>query len=220
MSILRPKMRPYRRARCDFIGMTPNDADLTSYTFPSVALGGAGLIALVAHGSGISNAARVLNSITVGGVGANIVAATNPSFSNPAVIAYLRVGEIAAADIGVNWNGSMSRCAVGVYRIRNNQSDTPVDYKNANSSGATALSVSLGIPRFGVAVFGAGNSYNGTNSFTWSNAGEDYDQRIDTTGSLTVTGAHLEAYNGSTPLSVTATALQSGIMALSGVSWF
>lgn len=219
---LMPIFSPVRSVNVSYIGLVQDASDLTTYTFTGANIGGPGLIVVIAHSSGSGGAARTLSSLTIGGVTANIISNSNPSFSDPSVIAYLRVSSGTTANIVATWSGGMSRCGISVFRITGNSNDAPYHAPaSVNSSSASALNISLNIPSGAGAVFGAGNSYNGAGvSFTWTNVTKDYDATLDSgAGYLEASGGHHQKYVGSTPLSVTATANHTSQMSMSAASW-
>lgn len=213
MSFPFPTFTAQRLVQCDAIGFTQDQSDQTNYTFTGVNIGGPGLIVVVAHGGG---GTRTLSSLTIGGVAANIIAATNGSLNPCAVIAWLRVASGTTADIVVGWSGGQNRCAIEVYRITGNLSDAPAAATQQQSSATTALSINLAIPAGGAAVVGASHVSSG--AFTWTNLTADYDVTVDTSGNTQCSGGHFSKYNGVTPLAITAAATSSA-MSLSGASW-
>lgn len=201
-------------AKCDYVGApAANTSDLTSYPFTGTSIGGSGLIVVVAFGSGAAAAARTVSSITLGGNAMNLH--SNVSAVDPIVIASYRVASGTTADIVVNWSGGMKRCEIVVLRIQGNNSDTPIDIKNATSGAASVLSASLGMPPGAVCVYGACSG--AATSFTTTGATEDYDAQLE--ANATATAGHVSGYFGATPLSIQCTAGASSDMSMAAVSW-
>lgn len=200
--------------KCDYVGApTPNTSDLTSYTFTGASIGGPGLIVVIAFGSGASGASRTVSSITLGGTAMSLH--SNVSAIDPTVIASYRVASGTTADVVVNWSGSMKRCGIVVLRIQGNNSDTPVDVKNATSGAASVLSTSLAMPQGAVAVYSACSG--AATSFATTGATEDYDAQLES--NATATAGHVSAYAGASPLNIQCTAGSSSDMSMAAVSW-
>lgn len=216
MTFPMPYMNPSHPVTCDFIGpISTNVADRSSYTFSATPIGGPGLIVVIAQAS--SYLSNSLSGLTIGGVSANIIAATNTSALSNAQIAYLRVASGTQADIVVNWTGNRDRCSIAVYRIQGNTSDTPVDAQHIQNGSASSLSINLAINGNGAAVIGATCDLG--NTFTLTNATADYNQSVDTTGNMQVCGAHFSKYFGASPLAITASWTSNKDCVLNGASW-
>lgn len=211
-----PFVGPRRSVSATYIGMVSESGDFTNYTFTAVNIGSPGLVAIVISGSSAGN---TINSVTIGGVSANILTATNQSTgSSISVMAWLRVASGTTADIVVNWSGQMKRCSVAVYRITGNSKDAPYNVVVATPAAVTTLSIASGIPNGAAGIF-ASVADTGT-SYTWTGIAEDYDTQIDTTGTMTVSGGHISKYNRFPPYTVTATVGASGnVMTLVSAAW-
>jgi hypothetical protein len=188
----------------DYITFTSNTNTLTTYTFNDVPIGGDGLIAVVVHSESSNN--RTIASATINGNAATIASqiTQGPSalqFTNTGVI-YLRVTSGTTADISVTFSGAVTRMGMGVWRIQNNNSDTPVQTQTASLLTGTGLTITFtGLTTYSLGVFGQTNGI--ANPMTWTNATENYDVQLasltemsganfltTTTGNRTVSTSH------------------------------
>jgi hypothetical protein len=188
----------------DYITFTSDTASLTTYTFNNVPIGGSGLIAIVVHSE--SSASRTIASATINGNAATIASqiTQGPSasqFTNTGVI-YLRVNSGTTANISVTFSGSVTRMGIGVWRIQNNNSDTPVQTQTASLLTGTGLTITFtGLTTYSLGVCGQTNGI--ANPMTWTNATENYDVQLaaltemsganfltTTTGNRTITTSH------------------------------
>lgn len=179
--------------------------DLTTYTFSSQNLGTAAANRYIIIGAtGVHNAARTLNSVTVGGVSATQI--QNIALSNPRIAAIFvaAVPTGTTGDIVLTFSSGMSRVAYGAWAL---YTDTPATtaFDSANDTTySSGLSISLDVPvggyAVGVLVNGAASGTHGT---TWTNLSEQYDTTSSETSLQGYSGAHA-AYTSS-PLSISAT---------------
>lgn len=204
MSFL-PFVSPLRRVSSSYIGLVSNVGDQNSYTFSGVNIGSPGLVVLAIYGS---SPAYLLNSVTIGGVAANILAATNLGTGSTSVLAWLRVPSGATQNIVVNWSGQMKRCAVAVFNIAGNAHDAPRSVYAVTPAAVTSQSITLSIPGGAAAIFAS--AADTSTSYTWTGVAEDYDAHIDTTGTMTVSGAHISKYSGPSPLTISVNVGASG----------
>ena len=220
MTLPYPWVDTYRRVGLTNVGFTPmNGNNLTGYTFSGVTLLGKGLYAFVVSAQA-AGSAGILSSLTVGGVGANIIAETNPAGrTSISAIAYLRLDTTAAVALVAAFSSQQGCCSIAIYRIRGNKSDIPLDKQSAYSTGVTTRNITLNVPRGAVAVFGA-ETYNGSNAVTISWVGADWGVNVQNASESVAGYAAISDSKLLNPArSVTATATKSGVMSLSGVSW-
>lgn len=175
-------------AAVEFIGVVESANNATSYTFNTTAIGDAAadrLVALVIAGTGGSSTAD-LSSVTVNGNSATL--ATNFIDSFAAVgVAYIAVPSGTTANIVVNYSSTgKARCAVAVYSITGQASNTPLD----TVSQADNTSITIDVPEGAAAIFGlsAAGTYAPT---TWTGATEDWDAQIAGEGT-TFSTAHTQ----------------------------
>lgn len=212
----------YSRAKATYVNKTPvNGSNLTSYTFSSITVDKPGLYAFVVNSQATSTGGTSkLSTLSVGGVGATIIANTNPgTYSCVSAIAYIRLTGTSTGSIIASFSAQMGMCVIGIYRITGNKSDIPVDAKFSGTYSAASLNLTLNVPRGCAAVFGA-ESYNGGSAVTvaWAGATQDAygqysTQSVGSFASIPLNNSVLAAK------SVTATATVSGKMSLSGASW-
>ena len=188
----------------DYITFTSNTASLTTYTFNNVPIGGDGLIAISVHSE--SSASRTISSATINGEAATIASQISQGpaaaqFTNTGVI-YLRVTSGTTANISITYSGAVTRMGIGVWRIQNNISDTPIQTQTSSLLTGTGLSITFtGLTTYSLGVCGQTNGI--ANPMLWTNATENYDVALaslsemsganfltTTTGDRTITTLH------------------------------
>jgi hypothetical protein len=188
----------------DYITFTSNTASLTTYTFNNVPIGGDGLIAVVVHSESANN--RTISSATINGNAATIASQISQGpaaaqFTNTGVI-YLRVTSGTTANISITYSGAVTRMGIGVWRIQNNISDTPIQTRTSSLLTGTGLSITFtGLTTYSLGVCGQTNGI--ANPMLWTNATENYDVALaslsemsganfltTTTGDRTITTLH------------------------------
>ena len=204
-----------------YITFTSNTASLTTYTFNNVAIGGSGLIAISVHNEIASSPARSITSATVNGnaaiIATQIGSALNSTSTNTGVI-YYRVTSGTTANISITFNAAPGRCGIGVWRIQNNISDTPIQTKTATAISGTGLTItfsSLTTNNIGVCA-----QTNGTDGsvMTWTNATENYDNSLGA-GTSQMSGANFLTSTSGNRIVSTTHANSSQPMTLAGVVW-
>jgi hypothetical protein len=190
-----------------YIGTTLNNTGSSSYTFNNVNLGSGGLLVVCVQAES-SGGARIIDSVEVG-IGTPITEAVQRfsvlnTTSTVAGIFYT-TDNSTSRNIVVNWNNSVSRCFISIYRIKGLASNTPVWATSATSNSGTGLSLSF--PNLPTGSAGIAIETIGTDTVTsiaWTNATLDYntvsgsggtritgaDFRVDTTGNRTVSVSH------------------------------
>ena len=173
-SFLRP---PLSASTIDYISFSSDTVDRTTYTFTNINIGGPGLIAVMVHLGGSSPS---ISSATIGGLSATKAVEQVGSFLTTAII-YSRITAVGStATISITLTGGESACAIGVYRIQNNISDTPFQTQSAVSNTLVA-SITLpftSLPNNGIGI--AGNTGYDNSDTTWTNATEQYDTQVVT----------------------------------------
>ena len=162
-----------------FITSTGDTASATTYTFNDVPIGGSGLIAVSTHAEGISG--RTLTSVSINGVSATIASQINAGTSPPFAgntntgLVYLRVTGGTTANITITYSSSVNRCGIGVWRIQNNISDTPIQSQTVQQNTGTGLTITFtGLSTNNIGICAQTNGTY-TTPITWTNATEDYD---------------------------------------------
>ena len=129
---------------------------LTTFTFTAEALGSAGRRHIVISLGWY--AATTLNSVTVAGVGATIVAAAAVAGGRNSAIAIASVPAGTTGNVVATFSGATGGCFIGIYALYNLKSATPVD--TDTTTGATGsnyfldLSADVAARGLVVAVFG------------------------------------------------------------------
>ena len=152
-----------------------NTASQTSYTFTGVTIGGSGLIAISVHSE--ASTPRTISSATINGnaatIASQITQGTGQS-TNTGII-YLRVTSGTTADISITFTGAVLRCGIGVWRIENNISDTPLQSQTVGANSGTGLTITFtGLTSNNAGVCSQTNGSDNT-PLTWTNATENYD---------------------------------------------
>ena len=189
----------------------------TSYTFSSTSIGTASsdrLVVVVVEGRQ-AVVDRTVSSVTIGGVSATIVSATNVSGRYPGCIAYLTVTSGTTADIVVTFSGSTgSGCAIQVYTLTSLSSTTPVD-SDQSGTVASPASVTLTTSSQGALIAGVGGNGGATGSISWTGPTEDYE--VSPATGFRVGSASKD--NTGTSETVTATETVATQMRLMAVAW-
>lgn len=186
----------------------------TTYSFTSVSFGSAsGTRRIVVGVTGGTDTDALLSSATIGGVAATIVQNVAAGSGSTRANAALLIADVptgTSGTIAITWNAEMRRCGLGVWAVYNLQSSVPVASGNSTGDpGSTSINTSSG----GVAIACAYSRV--TNSVTWTNLTEDYDEVY--AGSRTQSGA--SAVTGGGSLSITATYANSTVAAMVAGSW-
>ena len=74
----------------------------------------------------------------------------------------------------MTFSAAPSRCGIGVYRIQNNVSDTPIQSQTSSLTAGTGLTITFtGLTTYSLGVCAQTNG--NTVPMTWTNATENYD---------------------------------------------
>ena len=193
-----------------FLGANTNNSDLTTYTFSGESLGVADsdrVIAVGIHGRS-GGAGGSISSVTIGGVSATIIQATESA--TKCGLAYASVPSGATGAIVVTFNTGQLGCTIGKWRVVTG-TPGPVSSNTATGVGAAPISFATTVPAggFGIAVASA---QAGTRAFSWTNATERYDtdQSLDF---VDPTGADFES-SATVTATCTFSAAQAGAYAV------
>jgi hypothetical protein len=179
------------------------DEDIATATYTDAPIGtaAANRVVWVAVGiRGLSGNSRTIDSITIGGVTATLVATT--SSANASAIGYLVVPAGTTATVVVTCSGFTSRNVIYVGTVYP-ESVTPIDTDSVVTSGtSTARDLTLSAESAGLWV----SCWNSTGDTTWTNATELNDitpasgcrvavAEYETNASGTITGTAANATN-------------------------
>jgi hypothetical protein len=203
-----------------YITSSSNNSSLATYSFPSTNIGGPGLI-VVAFQTERLTALIQTPTITIGGVSATIAgdsyAGTSPYIST--IIAYARITGGTTANISITYPANQTRIGIGVWRIQNNISDTPIQVQKSGANSGTGLSITLtGLTSNNLGVCAQTNGTQGT-SMTWTNATEDYDSDIGSPAGTRISGASFITSSSGNRTITTTHSNSTQAITLLGVVW-
>lgn len=169
---------------------------------------------IVVVGSVIGSA--TINSVTIGGVTATIVAEGNDANTHAFVaIAAVPAGTSGSVQITLSDTSDVDS-GLATYRLMNPKSATPFDTASQAAAGANSVTISLDTVAGGGAV-GVAAGLN-TATITWTGLTEDFENDVSGSNER-CTGAHLSPTTAAAPLSVTAGAASSADLAGASASW-
>lgn len=189
-------------ASVSFIGTTYSAAASVTYTFTNVNLGGSGLCVVCVHGeiSGLSG--RSVNSVSVGGVAATLAtqvsSGLNATGTNAAIF-YIRQTSTTGNVVIVFNSPGVSRCLISVYRIQDNNSDTPYLTNSShvsNGTGRTYTFTDAEINSVGICIETMG--LDTVTGVAWTNATLNYNVGSAPLGATRTTGASFTTTSGGT----------------------
>jgi hypothetical protein len=193
----------------------------TTYTFNGISIGGPGLIAVAIHSE--SNATRTISSVSINGttstIASQITAGPGIGAFTTAGVAYLRITGGTTANISITFSGAMLRAAIGVWRIQNNISDTPVQTQTNSANSGTGLTINFtSLTTNNVAVC-ANTVGIETSSVSWTNATVRYNQAIAAGTNTRVSGADFTTTSSGNRTVSTSNANSTQPLTLVGVVW-
>jgi len=159
----------------EYISYSAKTTPAQTHTFNNMDIGGPGLIAVVIHGNGDVG----VQSISIGGGSA--VAATQVLAAQVYNgIYYRRITQTGTtANISVTFALNNIYCAISVFRITNNTNDTPFQTKlYTTSTQQFSLLSFTSLPSNAVGICGITTRQNNSNSISWSNSDESYDNNF------------------------------------------
>lgn len=165
-----------------------------SYTFSAAALGVAAptRFVVIATARMAADTATTLNTVTIGGVDASVLFATNSTNTNAFWGAVVPTG--TAGDIVLSFSATQTRAAISVYSLYELNSSTP--FTTATQSLANPSSVNLGTIQSKDIILARCVTTVST-STTWSGGvAEDSDFIVEAT--LTMSTASIQAITGAT----------------------
>ena len=193
----------------------------SGFTFPSVNLGGGGLVIVQVQGRWSTASDPVISSATIDGVSATVNVATSTEMSTQTGIisaAQSGGGTGKEVDITLSGTGTWRYCSIHVYTLTGHNSATPHDTDYNTATDVTSISSSLNIPAGGVAI-GGSVSRRKDEAVTWTNlADENYDGIIADSGRVSsASEIRMVAETGRTITSTWSTSSQEA--SISSASW-
>lgn len=190
-----------------------NAVDATNFTFSTQALGAAHTQRKIAVAvvSNSSTGGRTISSVTVGGVSAtSIISADGGSTNTRMTAIYLAsVPTGTTGDAVVSHSGSMTSCAISLYRLIG-ASSTVHDTGSDITESGNALSDTINVVSQGVLIACVNwEGSAGARTTTWTGPTEDVDTTIE--GNFTYSSASKLYLTTQTGITITATA--SGTLA-------
>jgi len=192
-----------------------DDSNLSgSYTFSNIPVT-PGLIVVAAH---MDFGTHNITSVNIEGSAATFVVGLQNASTHSAAIYQRRTTTSGNISVVVNFSGGAgSRCAVAVWRIYGNQSDTAFTTGSANGAPAASLSTTLNnLPLNSVCIAASTNGIGGY-THTWSGVTERYDSAREVTGSQ-FSGGDSNNLVGNTTITATYTGADSGCV-LNAAAW-
>jgi len=164
----------------EYVIYAENTTNTSSYTFSNVNYNGPGLIIVGIHATASNTGS--LGTPSISGFNMTEVVRTSatsgvPQKSITALYSYRMTGG-TSANIIVPFNDTMSNCAISVWRLTNNVSDTAYAtdvFNNIGSTTAADVDLNLNTGRNHLVII---QTIRDTDTFTWTNATEQYDNQI------------------------------------------
>ena len=149
------------------------NASQSTYNFNGISIGGAGLIVVTIHSERAVSSGTV-SSATIGGVSATLHVNTTINTGYGGLMSAV-ISSGSTADISITFTQSQARTAIGVWRIQDYNSTTPLSSPNSNTSGATTGTSVTATSLQTNAVIVAGYTMSlDNNTVTWTNATSRY----------------------------------------------
>lgn len=144
--------------------------DASAFTFPGLSLGTAVAGRLIACTVMFRSQGSAITSATINGVSATReTVSTNGNYS--VQIIWAQVDADTTGDVVINADGTFRNCAVSVYRITGQASNTPADVDIDGGSGIASPTVDFpSPPANGVAVYCFMNSRTSEDPGSWTNS--------------------------------------------------
>ena len=225
-----------KHAQASYIATSSNTSLTTGTndaTFSSINLGSPApnrIIAVAITGYVLTNgtAALTINSVTVGGISAAIVAnkaetnTYNGGEGSASCIAYIEESTLSSGNIVVNYTCSeafapgptdaSTDLTIAVYNITNQNNNTP--YNTSSNSGTTGTSISenISVPLLGCTIGAANNGGGGSSNASWTHLTQDV-----LGGNAFITGHNNTAAIGTLSVTVNATLIVCTTLSLA--SW-
>jgi len=166
----------------NYITFTGITSDNSTFTFTDVNVTSAGLV-VVTINSESGSPPTTITGVTINGNAATIAVQQRGDLVAPAsyvtsAIAYGRITGTTATVV-VSFGSNQGRCVIGVWRIDNNNSDTPISTNGANAASGTGLTINLtGTTLTNLGVVAQTNGTQNT-TVSYTNATERYNNAIE-----------------------------------------
>ena len=195
-------------------GSSTSTSDLTTYTFSSADIGVASSdrYVIVAVTGGPNN--RTVSSLTVGGVSATLVVEQVSAAASYTVSMWIaNVTSGTTGDIVVTWSAGQTRTGIGWWTATGLSSGTANDSGGSTASPGTDT---LNVLEGGFAVAAIVNIETGTDTVTWTNLTEKYDELYE---SVNQSGASDATTAGTLVITATYSSSGSNNNAFVAASW-
>lgn len=205
-----------------FLQGSMSNTDATTYTFSGQNLGAADTNRwIIVCVSGVTNVARSISSVTVGGVSATkLVQSEGSSVYRHNSIWAAHVPTGTTGDIVVTWSSGLLRCGYSAYSLTSvNAATTPFDTQSDNTLSGSDLSVSISSGTNGVVVASTTGVGSTAQSFTWSGATEDYDATWSESTNQGLSSASTTPTSTPTTITVTAASTLANSHAMCAASF-
>ncbi len=183
-----------------FIGVSHDNTSTATPSFAGVSIGAADAtrrVWAVVHWT-IANAARTLNSATIGGVGGTIHAQTTTGPTSAqldtgiAIISAL-VPTGTTAAVALTFNNTVTRTSLGIYRAINEVNSSPHATMTDNTLSSNVNSGTINIPGTGMLVAGSTAATTAGQTNTWTGVTETADTpHPNAAGILNMEGSETE----------------------------
>jgi len=210
-------------AQLTFITQTSDITNLTTYTFTGVSIGTASddRLVVIACAAGAGDARFALSSVTIGGTGATVHAASPNTDSGVATIqcgiASRLVTSGTTADIVITWSAGVDACNLAVYTLTAWKNSTPTSTFSATTLlSVTTRTATVDLSARGATLFVVGPIGLGRTT-SWSSTVEDYDGSPGSRSTMAV--ANILPLNDTASFVETATTSTSNGIAIAAVSW-
>lgn len=182
----------------EYLSAVSSQTDTSSYTFTGISTGGPGLIVCAIHAVGGGNS-RTITSCVIGGVTSSAVAITTTTTTLPSNWIQYSVCTGSSIDITVNFSAAMLNIIMGVWKITNYTSSTPVSWGNVGSTtGVTALNISNAINASSVGiVMNSAGTLTSSYDNVWSGTGLNERYDTNTTDTNRIRGSVVDYNNTS-----------------------
>lgn len=198
-------------AAVSFVGAYYDDAPGATVTFSGISVP-AGLIVVVLH---VDFSPHSLTSLTIGGTEATSVVLGSVGGAQRADMRCRRIASPSTIDVVATFDNATSRCAISVWCITGNTSDTPAATHGSVVSAGTTVTASLSsLPSRSVCVAGVSHGTGGS-TITFTGATERYDSNREAGGSQ-FAGADTSNVSGTHDITAD---FSTGTLAIAAAGW-
>ena len=157
-------------AEQSYITYATDTSSLSTYTFSGINVGSdVGNVVVSIHAEYASGPTITVSSVTIGGSSATIAVQTGtPTAGNPTIAGLAYYPASGTISISISFSSAPLRCAIGVFKVTKNFSNTPTATgSTAQDSPTTAMSVTLSSSVSNAVVISA-FTHGDASSVTWS----------------------------------------------------